>query len=146
MATAEAPAEGSAAREAWELLFTLFQGNRAHLLAATAAYDLSPMQAHVLRLLEPDRPVPMSALAGQLCCDASNVTGIVDRLEARGFVERRRDPHDGRVRALALTGSGAVLRAAVHAKLREPPPVIAGLDEEDQRALADLLRRALEAQ
>lgn len=146
MATVDAGPAGSVAQEAWELLCGLFQRNRAHMLAATAAHDLSPMQAQVLRLLEPDRAVPMSTVADQLYCDASNVTGIVDRLEARGLVERRRAAHDGRVRALALTAAGAEVSAAVHAKLREPPPVIANLSDEDQRTLADVLRRALEVE
>ena len=50
------------------------------------------MQAHVLRLLEPGEPLPMRTLARKLCCDASNVTGIVDRLEERGLVRARPRP------------------------------------------------------
>lgn len=38
------------------------------------------------------RPLPMRALAELLGCDASNVTGIVDRLEARGLVRREAAP------------------------------------------------------
>ena len=40
----------------------------------------------------------MSALAHALHCDNSNVTGIVDRLEAAGLVERRAAEHDRRVK------------------------------------------------
>src|SRR5205823_3780422 len=69
---------------------------------------LSPMQAHTLRFLE--HPVPMNELAETLWCDASNVTGIVDRLEARGLVERRPSPDDRRVKLLCLTDEGEALR------------------------------------
>ena len=47
--------------------------------------------------LDADEPLPMSALAGALQCDNSNVTGIVDRLEAAGLAERRPAERDRRV-------------------------------------------------
>ena len=51
------------------------------------------MQAHVLRLLEPGAAAADAhAGRGKLCCDASNVTGIVDRLEERGLVRRTPPP------------------------------------------------------
>ena len=57
--------------------------------------------------------MPMSALAGPLMCDNSNVTGIVDRLEALGLVERRPAERDRRVKAVALTEQGIALRGVV---------------------------------
>ena len=64
------------------------------------------MQAMALTSLEPGEPIPMSALAGLLMCDNSNVTGIVDRLEALGLVERQPAERDRRVKAVALTEQG----------------------------------------
>ena len=49
-------------------------------------FDLMPPQQIVLGLL--DEPRPMGELAPQMHCDSSNMTGIVDRLEERGLVER----------------------------------------------------------
>ena len=60
-----------------------------------AELGLTLRQAHALRLLDPEEPMPMSALAERLFCDASNVTGIADRLEARGLVEREAWPATG---------------------------------------------------
>ena len=51
-------------------------------------------------------PLPMRKLARKLKCEPSNVTGIVDRLEARGLVERRPDPADRRVKLAAATEEG----------------------------------------
>jgi DNA-binding MarR family transcriptional regulator len=85
----------------------------------------------------------MSALADALYCHASNVTGIVDRLEARGLVERRPAAGDRRVRTLVLTPEGAQVRADVVELMSEPPPGLAALAPADQRALRDILARAL---
>ena len=67
---------------------------------------LSIPQLEVLRRLHSQGPLPMSRLAELLNCEASNLTGLVDRLEARGLMERQTDPHDRRVRRLALTDAG----------------------------------------
>ena len=133
-----------AAREAWLLIFDLVSAHRARIVAAATAHDLSPMQAFALRRLEPGRPLPMSALAGFLACDASNVTGIVDRLESRGLVERRVDPSDRRVKQLVVTPAGEALRAEFLETLQEPPAALVSLSLDDQRALVDLLRRAVQ--
>ena len=53
----------------------------------------------------------MSRLADTLSCDASNVTGLVDRLESRGLVRRQSSLQDRRVKVLQLTPAGARLRA-----------------------------------
>jgi DNA-binding MarR family transcriptional regulator len=130
------------AREAWKLLFELGRKKHGRLSAALAELELTPAQGHALRLLEPDRPLAMSELAEALYCHASNVTGIVDRLEARGLVERR-PGQDRRVKTLALTGAGADVRERVVELMSAPPPEIAALSAADQRALRDILVRAL---
>ena len=131
------------AREAWELLFRVAKAKHGVLSARLADLDLTPVQAHALRRLDPDEPLAMSALADALYCHASNVTGIVDRLESRGLVERRPGAGDRRVKTLVLTPQGAEVRAAVVALMSEPPAEIAALPDADQRALRDILRRAL---
>ena len=113
------------------------------MLATAAAFDLSPPQMWALRHLEPDTPLPMNALAGMLHCDNSNVTGIVDRLESRGLVERRAAAHDRRVKHLVVTEEGARLREQVGARINQPPPGFARLTADERRRLATLLRKAL---
>jgi DNA-binding MarR family transcriptional regulator len=96
-----------------------------------------------LRSLRPDAPAPMGELAELLRCDSSNVTGIVDRLEERGLVERRGAPHDRRLKMVAVTERGARVRRLLTERLDEPPPELAALTLEDQILLRDVLRRAL---
>ena len=79
-----------------------------------------------------------------LACDNSNVTGIVDRLEARGLVARRPHEHDRRVKHVVLTPLGRGAHRAVRATMRAPPEAFAASRPADQRALRDILRRALE--
>src|SRR5438105_13574794 len=95
---------------AWQLLMKFFFAQRGHLSPSGAELDLSPVQCHVLHLIEPGRPLPMSRLADTLSCDASNVTGLVDRLESRGLLRRRPSPRDRRVKVLQLTPAGTRLR------------------------------------
>jgi MarR family transcriptional regulator, organic hydroperoxide resistance regulator len=86
----------------------------------------------------------MRSLADCLGCDASNVTGIVDRLEGRGLVERRPSRNDRRVKELVLTPAGVAARNAVVERLGEPPELISRLSSEDQQTLCNLLRKALQ--
>ena len=132
------------AHEAQKFFFEIGMAQRTKVAADLGALGLSFPQAHALRLLDPEEPMPMSALAERLFCDASNVTGIVDRLEARGLVERRSAEGDRRVKALAITAAGVELRGEVMEIMSEPPEAIAALPQADQRALRDILARAVE--
>ena len=129
--------------EAWGLLWQLMQANKPRFMALAQELGLSPMQLHALRLIEPDVEVPMNSLAGKLFCDASNVTGIVDRLEARGLIERRPAEHDRRVKLLVLTAAGDRVRRIAERQMTQPPPEIASLPLEHKRALRDALRDAM---
>ena len=129
--------------EAWELLFDLLMRQRTRLPQVAAEFELSEPQCHVLRLVEPGAGVPMRTVVERLGCDASNVTGIVDRLETRGLIERTACRHDRRVRMLRLTSRGAQMRARIVARMNEPPEPIAALPADDLTALCAILRRAM---
>ena len=137
------PATTSAATEAWALMQRLFGPQRKRFMALAAEHELSPPQLGALKALHPGRPIAMSELAGILGCDNSNVTGIVDRLEYRGLVERRPADYDRRVKLLVLTEAGRELREELADRLHAPPAELAGLSVADQRALRDILARAL---
>jgi MarR family transcriptional regulator, organic hydroperoxide resistance regulator len=141
----QATSATSAAAEAWALIQRLLGPQRRRFMALASEYELSPPQLGALKALDPDDPLAMSELAGILGCDNSNVTGIVDRLEHRGLVERRPAAHDRRVKLLALTDEGRALRDALSERLHAPPAELAALSGEDQRTLRDLLQRALGA-
>lgn len=88
--------------------------------------------------------MPMGRLADTLACDASNVTGLIDRLEARGLVARHPSTEDRRMRVLVLTPAGAQVRAALIERMMAPPPALRRLSPREQRALVRMLRRLIE--
>jgi DNA-binding MarR family transcriptional regulator len=139
MKTADPPATG-----AWPLLVRLFFAQRANLPPLAAELRLSPAQCHVLHLIEPDRPLPMGQLAETLACDASNVTGLVDRLESRGLLRRRPSAGDRRVKVLVLTPTGARLRALLLDRMTAPPAALERLSLREQRMLVRILSHLLE--
>ena len=129
---------------AWQLLMQLFFAQRANLPPLAAELDLSPAQCHVLHLIEPGRPIPMGQLAETLACDASNVTGLVDRLESRGLIHRQPSAGDRRVKVLDLTPTGSRLRTLLLERMTAPPAALTRLSVRDQRTLVRILTRLLE--
>jgi DNA-binding MarR family transcriptional regulator len=130
---------------AWQLLVRFFFVQRAHLPTLAAELDLSPAQCHLLHHVKPGEPVPMGRLAQTLACDASNITGLVDRLESRGLVRRCPSAEDRRVKVLDLTPAGSRLRAVLLERMSSrPPDVLERLSPREQRELVRILRRLLE--
>src|SRR4030081_1042478 len=76
-----------------------------HYQARLADLHLTSPQAMLLHQL--DDPLPMNEVAGKLHCDPSNVTGIVDRLEGRGLIERQHLTKDRRGEHPPPHGPGA---------------------------------------
>ncbi|MCX5233756.1 MarR family winged helix-turn-helix transcriptional regulator [Streptomyces prunicolor] len=110
---------------------------------AAGDHRLTGAQARLLSLLSLE-PLPMRKLALKLKCEPSNVTGIVDRLETRGLVERRPDPADRRVKLAAATEEGRRVARSLRESLRFAREPLAGLSDEERLALRGLLRRMLE--
>jgi DNA-binding MarR family transcriptional regulator len=129
--------------EPWPLLLQLFFAQRANLPALAAELGLSPAQCYLLHLIEPERPLPMGQLAATLACHASNVTGLVDRLESRGLVRRTPSPEDRRVKVLVLTASGVRVRTVLTESMMAPP-ALGRLSVRERRVLVRMLRRLLD--
>jgi MarR family transcriptional regulator, organic hydroperoxide resistance regulator len=132
------------ADEAWKLLRQLLAQQRRRFIAAASELDLHPAQAGALLQMEPEEPRPMHELAALLACDNSNVTGLIDRLEARGLVARQPYEQDRRVKHVVLTSRGEALRDRLLAQVGEPPSGLERLSAGEQRQLRDLLARVLQ--
>ena len=130
------------AAAAWSALLGLFLSVQpARFQAISQREGITERVIRALLHLAPDAPRAMSALAGDWMCDASNVTGIVDALEARGFAVREPHPTDRRVKLVRLTDRGAAARARIVDDLAEPAPLLLGLGADDLRQLRQLLER-----
>jgi len=139
--TKRSGAEKDVGREAWGLLSGLVYPPP--FAAIARELDLRPAAFGTLRML--DRPRTMSEVATALQCDNSNVTGIVDSLEQKGLARRRAGEKDRRVKLIELTPEGRRVHSRLQRAFTKPPQWVAALSESDQRALRDLLQRAVDA-
>jgi DNA-binding MarR family transcriptional regulator len=118
-----------------------------HLEGALGRVGLSLAKFKVLaKLAEVGEPLPLGGLADHCSCVRSNMTQLVDRLEADKLVERVNDPADRRSVRAALTAAGQARHAEgaeiLAAAERE---VFARFSEDDRNSLEDLVRRLTEA-
>jgi DNA-binding MarR family transcriptional regulator len=81
--------------------------------------SLSIVHLHVLTILEDEGPLPMGKVAESLDVSVASATGIVDRMEQRGLVERRHDVNDRRVVVVHPTEAGLAVFTDLEAHRRE---------------------------
>ena len=125
-------------------MFSLMHAGRVieeRLETALNAVGLSVPKFSVLSQLVSERePLPLSELANRLSCVRSNITQLVDRLEADGLVRRVDDPADRRSVRAELTPSGRQRHAAGELAVeRVQSRFVAELVESDRRALGRVL-------
>jgi DNA-binding MarR family transcriptional regulator len=87
--------------------------NKHRMIQIAEKFDLTMMQSTALLMLGDGNPKAMRTLSDYFMCDASTVTGLIDRLEARSLVERINHPTDRRVKLLKLTDEGTQIRDAI---------------------------------
>jgi DNA-binding MarR family transcriptional regulator len=111
--------------------------------ASAALEGLTLQQFSVLRFLMQRETVPMNALCGELMVSAPVVTGIVDRLETKGFVKREESSADRRRIEITLTDSGnkAYLRVREGYRLPLREALGSSLTHSEQETLVRLLGR-----
>ncbi len=131
-------------REVYDLLFQHFQAEKRNWSAACHEFELTLPQAQLLMCLTPITSMKMNGLADALDCDASNITGLVDKLETRGLIQRQAERADRRVKMIALTKAGIKFRTKLLERLLEPPPSITGLSLSDKRTLRRIVKQMVE--
>ena len=124
-------------RDVLRHLMGVMHAMKAHVAELATSFDLTPSQLAALSHL--DEPRSQRELAESLHFDASNITDIVDRLEARGLVVRTVDVHDRRIRRIVRTPEGEELRRKTFEQALATAPTVASLSPAEQRALCELL-------
>lgn len=115
-------------------------------LQETEPLGLTPVQYAALQGVANAPGIDQRTLAGAVGLDTSTVAGVIDRLQARGLLERLASPSDRRVRLLTLTDDGhALLRAAVPAMRRAQQRMLAPLPEAERAEFMRMLRVLVEA-
>src|SRR5262245_17278337 len=81
-----------------------------------AEFDVSIIQIRLFGILR-DRELSMLQLAQYLGLDKSSITGLINRAERRGLVERSNSPYDGRVINVKVTAEGQKIIQIVSSKI-----------------------------
>jgi DNA-binding MarR family transcriptional regulator len=92
----------------WQL-FRVCISMKHNLMLVAEKEGLTLMQLYTLCLLDADTSIPMNSLSSTLHCDASNVTGIVDKLLQQELIKREENPKDRREKMITLTKKGIQL-------------------------------------
>jgi DNA-binding MarR family transcriptional regulator len=116
---------------------------QAQIEAKLDASGLSMAKLHALKTLEEaGESLPLGQLAERLSCVKSNITQLVDRLEADGFVARQPDPHDRRTRLAVLTAAGRrACKEGSRIQIAAERDVLGTLSREEAHQLAALLEK-----
>jgi DNA-binding MarR family transcriptional regulator len=128
-----------------DLLTILHQAHAAEneVEAKLNAVGLSFAKLLALKALaDAGEPIPLGQLAERLACVKSNITQLIDRLEADGFVARQADPHDRRTRLAALTAAGKrACQEGTRVQQQTEREVLAGLSREEIQQLHTLMAK-----
>jgi DNA-binding MarR family transcriptional regulator len=128
----------------WRMFIDVLHAQKHWMDQISDDLGITPQMAKAIHEIPLGGSVTMKELAAEMWCDASNATGVIDRLEARGLVERRPSERDRRLKCVLLTAAGKRLRRKIEDRFNESPPAIAGLSDADKQALQEILGRALE--
>lgn len=96
--------------------------------AELAPYGVTPGQYAVLKCLWDENGQTAKQIAERLCLDGSTVTGILDRIEQKGLIEKKVDAKDRRALQVLLTKAGRELEA----------PLSRVIEEANRKALSNL--------
>jgi DNA-binding MarR family transcriptional regulator len=92
--------------ELWRLIRTIYRAALKKLNARLAIEKITFSQYSVLLALARNGPMQMSKLSEHMLVAPANTTGLVDRMERKGYVRRRRDPKDRRLYVVEPTKRG----------------------------------------
>ena len=106
-----------------------------------APHDVTPVQYAILRVLAEQDGQSGAELSARLVIDSATITGLIDRLETAGLVERRPDATDRRVNRTRLTARARALQPALDAEMDALNAEVAAELGDRAPALWETLRR-----
>lgn len=123
-------------------LIALMMRAKRHMFIACESWQLTPVQGMLLVVLEESDSKTMNELSNMMGCDASNITGLIDRLEANGYIERTADAADRRVKKIKLSKKGCDCRCSLLNTLAEAESVdMSRLSKEEIETLKKIFNK-----
>jgi DNA-binding MarR family transcriptional regulator len=111
-----------------------------------AGYDLTPVQYVALAVVDANPGIDQVTLAGLIAYDRTTITGVVDRLVAKGLITRQESSRDRRARELTITVAGRrTLRSVTPAVEAAQRIMLRGLSDKEAKELVRLLQKAIAA-
>jgi DNA-binding MarR family transcriptional regulator len=145
--TSDTTAPARATHQSLVLINHLARVARRRSEIALEPIGLRPRQAVALMVLRDRGALTQGALGDVLRLDPTNLVGLLNELEQRGLLERRRDPGDRRRHIVELSPDGrTALDGAERALASVQDEILAGLDEPERATLHGLLVRAADGQ
>lgn len=112
---------------------------------ALAPLGVKPRHLHVMAVIATDDSLSQQQISRLLDIDPNVMVGVIDDLEEKRLVERRRNPADRRRHVLVLTAAGRrTLRRGLAMGIAFEAELFAGLGEEGRAALDDVTARLLD--
>ena len=107
--------------------------------------DLTPPQLHSVLWLGADGALPASVLSHRVGCGQPTITGVIDRLEKLGLVERERDTGDRRVVRAKLTAAGRDLYVLLEGRVTEKLTLmLSAVDDADRAHIVRILEKLVD--
>ncbi len=114
-------------------------------LDQTADFSITPVQFAALQAVARQPGIDQRSLAKAIGFDTSTIGGVIDRLEARGLMQRNASPEDRRVRLLTLTPQGrALLNDVVPAMLEAQKRILSPLTAAERKQFMAMLTRLVD--
>lgn len=139
---AHVPTSASPALKLWVVLSRAFSSVERHARADFGRIGLSPGEFGALEVLFHKGQLPLGALQKKILVSSGGLTFVVDRLEAKGLVERRSSSRDRRSSEVALTQAGETWMSEVfprHQRVIER--ALSGVPEGEVEAVIEVLKR-----
>jgi DNA-binding MarR family transcriptional regulator len=126
----------------YQNLIRLMMRSKRQMFAASEMRELTPVQGMLLVSMKPGSVRTMNELAEMMGCDASNMTGLIDRLEANDYIERTADPEDRRVKKIQLSDHGCQCRDSLLDELCKAEALdLNRLTDEEVRTLQSIISK-----
>lgn len=133
--------EETTALRLWVIMSRAQAAIAEHAGADVARHGLTLAEFAILEALYHGGPLLLGEVQRRILVSSGGITFLVDRLTAKGLVERRNCPGDRRARYAALTPQGAAFMTEIFPKhVAALTKAMAGLSSDQRAATADLLR------